>query len=424
MVTVSQALEKVSCFDKSDEDASKILNETLSREEYYLNEKRRVALQSRFDALSERLNDLKLFGAEIKSMFIDDKIDDYISDIDNSSKKYYYDMAGGYYDFAASDLAAIEEKIDTLEAYLNVSNLSYSKLKGALDAASQKLETVNLIIQKDSPIYDEISKMNLSIGKIRYEDVDTKVNEINSISQRLDEIIEKEKSTEATRAPSFFAGIAKSISIPIIESIADPLGIKEEEKKYWISGIPLLVMLVADVIILAILFIAFFFIVLKKQNVFMKGKVLQTWAVIFGVVIVLLLGVTFAINSLISKETGEVPLISFVHEIKKADTIYILPEYLSGMNETYVKECAEKIGTVLEAVNKSVNVSDVVDGVCMETTVNECLKRINAPVIIMKYAQNNSASFYTFYKTEAEIKGTNDYFKKCAISKVIDELIK
>jgi hypothetical protein len=95
------------------------------------------------------------------------------------------------------------------------------------------------------------------------------------------------------------------------------------------------------------------------------------------------------------------------------------------MNETnYIRECAEKIKTSLETANKSVNVSDVVDGVCMETTINECLKKIKDPVIILKYSQTNEAEFYTFYKTEAEIKGTNEYFKNCIVSKVIEELIK
>ena len=333
-IIISGYIEKSACFEEVNNVSSKILNETLSREEYYLTAKKKVALQNKFDSLSERFNELKLFGAEIKSIFVDEKIDEYVNEINNISQKYYYDMAAGYYDLASSDLVRMEEKIDNFEAYLNTSNVSYSKLKSSIDKVMQKIDTINLIIRKDDPAYEEVKKINLSMEKIKYEEVDGKVNELDSIREKLDEIIERKKKFEATRAPSFFAGIAKSISVPILESISDPLGVKEEEKKYWITGIPLLVMLVADVLILAILFILFFFIVLKKQAIFMKGKVLQSWAVIFGVIIVLLLGVTFAINSLISMETGPVSLISFVEELKKSDSIYILPQYPSGMNET------------------------------------------------------------------------------------------
>jgi hypothetical protein len=96
--------------------------------------------------------------------------------------------------------------------------------------------------------------------------------------------------------------------------------------------------------------------------------------------------------------------------------VNIFVEYLSTDNATAITECASKLEVKFIMEGTEVNKVLVVDGVCNDRLLTECMSDLGAePLIQLQYSDNDSAKFYTFYKPEGIIQGDEEYFEKCYI---------
>jgi hypothetical protein len=181
-----------------------------------------------------------------------------------------------------------------------------------------------------------------------------------------------------------------------------------------------MVISIFDIVLLAIIFLAFFFVVWNKTKVFLRAKVLGTWALIFAFIILVVLGLSFALNSLMSDAIGPVSYLNFASHLASSESVYLFVEYSSSASTVAIANCADKVEAALNATGKIVTKVNVVDGVCQDQLYSECLTQVGGnPLVKLKYASTNSSTFYTFYKIEGIVSGDAKYFNECAIADLI-----
>lgn len=418
------------CFGGIDSLAKKIQNESFARTEYYVSTKQKANLQNRFNNLSEQFNTLHGQALNITETFEDENITAYADELTSLGAKFYQDMSAKQYDQAGLDLANYEEKLNGFRSYIDSISIQASALASARDSTSILLRKADILIEPtDTSLYTELQQIegrfdeaesSLAGERITYEESAAFVESYESIRNETVALLNRKSEFEATRAQSVFAGTARSISLPVLESISGPLGIKEDEKRAWMVNIPLMILIISDVVIIAVALLLFFFLVWRKKDKFLRRKIISTWIAIFAVMILLLGGATWAINSLIAKEAVQASYFSFMSLAKKSGEVRIFSEYSSAETPDELKGCAQKIADAFTALGKNATQTDVVDEVCDSMLLSECLKQVGeTPVIRLHYSTTNSTAFYTFYRTEAEMKGELGYFRECMLATLI-----
>ena len=422
---VTTLATKAACFDTLSSKTKDVFNSTYDRLSFYSGTKQKDTAQEQFDALTLQFNNLTAKSAPVASLVNDQNITDYISSINNLSATYYQNVNDKLYDQAGLTVSMIDTKLAEFDSYLNNSFVTLGSLITARSNASFTIAKASLVIEStDSALLSDLQKQRDKFAsleskvssKISYAEIDSVSQSYNTLTTDTSALISKKKSFDAAAADNLLSGAARGMSMFVLDTIAAPLGVKESEKRAWIANIPMLVILLIDVLVLAVFTIGFFFIVWGKTEKFMKARVIKTWAMIFLFLLIVMAGFSIALNSIINKETGPVSLYNFMLQTKKYDSVVLFLERSSTANAAPMNSCAAQFETLLTSIGKTVTKIDVVDGVCNDKIISECLTQVGkTPIIRLKYAAKNATTFYTFYKIEAVLEGDDAYFNDCPV---------
>ncbi|MEM3771138.1 MAG: hypothetical protein QXW80_02325 [Candidatus Micrarchaeia archaeon] len=426
----SQLRSNAACFDNIDSNAQSIYNETFRRIELYTSTKAKANLQKEFDSISTRYNYLLDKATNILGVVEDSNLNDYISNIDSLNQQFYSNLNRNEIDQAGYVISVIKTKLDEMDNYMSTTYSAFDQLSVNKERVAKLLEKASVIITpSDTVFYSELTSLNneyLNLnkklsGKLVYEEISNYANRYGKLADDLDSLIKRKKETATETVSSALASPLNSLAVGILDAASAPLGIKEEEKRLWAQNIPLIVIVGMDIIVLAIFGLAFFFLVLRNTSVFGKAKIMNTWILIFAAVIILLALLSYALYIGISNEISSTSIYNFISAAEKNGKVYLFVEYLSEHNSTSIKSCADKIAAQFYGKGIEVEQIDVVDGICKDRLLSECMAETDKiPLIQLSYSNETQTKFYTFYRAEGIIQGTESYFEKCNIAEFIE----
>lgn len=427
---ISQLRNKAQCFDNVNSNAESIYNETFRRIDLYISTKAKANLQNQFNNISEKYNSLTEKATSVLSYVDDSKINEYISGIESLNQAFYSNMSKNEIDQAGYVLSVIQTRIDEFDSYLRSTYSLFDELQANKEKVESLLVKASVLISpSDSPFYadyvsfsEQYVKLNKKMSeKVDYAELQNYNSQYSSLSTKLEELIERKKTAETETVPSALSESMQGISSIVLDSFSGPLGIKEDEKRAWAKNIPLIVIAFVDIIVLVIFSLVFFFLVLRNTSAFAKSKVMNSWILIFGVVILLLALISYALYNAIGNEISSASLYKFMSKAEQNGKVYIFIEYLSSDNSTAISKCADKIAAALQMKGIEVEKIDVVDGICNNTLLSECLSETDKqPIIQLAYSQQNDSKFYTFYRPEGIITGDASYLDKCYVANFIE----
>ena len=435
-IAIDDAMSKASsvktagaCFANSELEAANIVSNTADRVDYYLNVKQKASIAADFSSLMEIYNSITENVTNIITIFNAPEINESISYIENYTSAYYAYNSAQNYAAAGEQVNKIRTELDTLQASIAGANSAYATLGDSRDAATASVEKMKILVEANdavlasekATILNNYNRLEAQLaGKITYNDVQAMAEQYAAVTTQADALIAKKSEIEAGKVTNVFSDAARGVSLALLNAISDPLGVREEEKRTWMTIIPLMVISIFDIVLLAIIFLVFFFVVWNKTKVFLRAKVLGTWGLIFAFIIIVVLGLSFALNSLMTDAIGPTSYLSFASRMGASDSAYLFVEYSSSASTVSIADCADKVEAALTATGKTITKVNVIDGVCQDQLYSECLLQVGGnPLIKLKYASTNSSTFYTFYKIEGIIAGDAKYFNECAIADLI-----
>ena len=430
LTATTQILNNAACFDNVDSSAAFIFNETFRRIDLYGSTKAKSNLQSQFNNLSSRYNDLSDTGTSILELMEDSQISNYLSSIESLNQAFYANLSSGQTDSAGLVLSYIVDELDDFENYLDITYSSFSNMIDYKEDAEMLFEKASVVIdESDSTLYadlqtleSEYNTLNSKLSdKIVYSELPEYSDDFAEIADDLETLIDKKKESNAETVPSALSSTMKGVSLAVLDTFSTPLGIKESEKRAWMANIPLIIIGITDILLLAVFSIAFFFLVMRGSSAFLKTKVINTWIAIFAVAIVLLLGLSYALNVAISSEISSTSIYDFISDVESAGKVNIFVEYLSTDNSTAISGCASDLEVKFIMNGVEVNKVSVVDGICNDRLLTECMSDLgDEPLIQLQYSDADDSNFYTFYKPEGIIQGDQEYFENCYVSEFIE----
>jgi hypothetical protein len=427
----STLITKAACFDDVGARSSYALNSTLQRISTYVGTKQKGSVQEQFDILTSKFNNLTLKASAITELVDDQNITIFTEAVNTLSAQYYSNVDQNLYDQAGLAVSSIDSRLTDFEEYLNNSYMTLGSLVGARANASLVFAKASLLISsEDSTLSADLKKQGDKLAvleqriksRISYDEIDAAAANYDTITSDLSSLIEKKKALELSRADDVISGAARGLSLSVLNVVSAPLGIKESDKRAWISNVPMIAIGFVDIAILAVLSIGFFFIVWRHTEKFMQARVMKTWGIIFVFVLILLIGISVGLNSIIGAQTGQTSLLSYMAQANKDNNTVLFLERSSSSNGTSIEGCASQIEQALTALGKNVTKIEVIDGVCNDRIISECLTDVGqTPIVRLKYASKNASSFYKFYKTEAILEGDEAYFNECLVAKFMVE---
>jgi len=434
--SITSAMSKAStvktnagCFDTYVANAKSLLNNTLDRNDYRMNVRQKEVYQQDFTKLMGEYNILTVNATEILAVFNVIEINQSMGKIEGYAANYYAYASAANYEAAGGEVAKIRTELDTLKSQISDANAAYSVIGIARDSAKANIEKLNILIEQTdvslaaekNTVISNFNKIEANLtSKVSYSAAPALAEQYSSIVTQSDAVIAKKQELEAGRVGNVFSDFSRTSALAVLNIISDPLGVREEEKRTWMTILPTMIIVILDIILLAIIFLLGFFLLWRKTKDFMRSKVIGTWAILFAFIFILIIGMSFALNSLISDAIGPASYFSFNSHLSASDSATIFVEYSSSESTVAIGDCASKIESALNALNKTVTVVNVVDGVCKDTLYSECLKQVgDVPIIKLKYAKTDSTVFYTFYKVEAIVSGDAAYFNECTFTKLL-----
>ena len=434
--SIASAVTKVSgiktnsaCFGTYAANAKTLLNNTLDRNDYRLNVRQREIYQQEFTTLMGEYNTLTANVTQILTVFSITEINQSMSKIEGYAANYYAYASAANYDAAGQEVSNIKTELDTLNSQISDANAAYAVIGVARDSASASVEKLNILIEstdvslaaEKSAVISNFNKIEANLtSKVSYSAASALADQYSSIVTQVNAIIAKKQELEAGKVGNVFSDFSSTSALAVLNVISEPLGVREEEKRTWMTILPTMVIIIIDIIIFAIIFLLGFFLLWRKTKDFMKAKVIKTWAILFAFILILIIGMSFALNSLISSAIGPTSYFDFNSHLSASDSATIFVEYSSSESTVAIGDCASKIESALNASGKTVTVVTVVDKVCKDTLYSECLKQVgDVPIIKIGYAKTNSTVFYTFYKIEANVNGDAAYFDECTFANLL-----
>ena len=429
-VTKSGALRvKASCFSTITADAKQILNNTLDRVDYHFNVRQKAASQTDFTTLMNEYNDLTANATQIVIFFNVSEINQSMNKIEGYSQAYYTYASASNYDAASEQIINIRSELEVLKSKIADANAAYAVIGAAREPALASVEKLNILIEptditlsseKDA-VLSNFNKLEANLSaKVQYSSASALAQQYTAIVDQAKVIINKKKDLEAAKVSNVFSDFSRGISLTVLNAVSDPLGVREEEKRTWMSVLPMMSISIIDIVVLAIIFILFFFIVWNRTKDFLRSKILKTWIIIFAFIILVILGLSYAFISLMETAIGPTSYFGFASHLATSDSVYIFIEYSSSASTAAIGGCASQVEAALNASNKTVTVVNVVDGVCKDQVYSACLTQVgDVPMIKLRYAKTNSTVFYTFYRIESDVSGDAAYFNKCTIATLL-----
>lgn len=428
--TTSQLRSNAACFDNINSSAQSIYNETFRRIDLYISTKAKANLQKQFDSLTVRYNVLLDKATSILEITDDSKLNDYISTIESLKQQFYSNLSRNEIDQAGFTLSTITSKLDEMDSYMSSTYSLFDQLANNKEKAEKLLEKASVVItQSDNVFYPELVRLNTEYqnlnkklsGKVVYDELSNYVNGYSKIADDLQSLLDKKKESTTETVPSALSSSLNGVAVTILNAASAPLGIKEDEKRIWAQNIPLIVIIGFDIVILFIFAIAFFFLVLRNTAAFARAKVINKWLIIFVVLVVILALLSYALYTGINNEISSTSIYNFLASAEKSQKVVLFVEYLSSDNSTAIKSCSDKIAANLFAKGIDVETIEVVDGICRDKLLSECMVETNGvPIIQLSYSNETSMKFYTFYRTEGIIQGQESFYEKCNIADFIE----
>lgn len=420
---VSALLSAAACFDDVPSLSVRVVNRTAERIAYYMATRERAALEVLFDEKIAEYNNLTVRAVAILRIFRDERLPRCMSDIEQLASQFRGEIARAEYGGAASTMRILAMKIAEYADLINASEGHYRELVSARASARDDLERAEIVVPMGDPSHADVVAARETFVRlegalpINYTEKDEFVSAYLNVSNTTSAAAQRALATAAARAPSVIAGAAREISLAILRAIEGPLAIREAEKRNWMAAIPLVVLIVADVAILAVVFVAWFTFVWRRADIFLRARILRMWTAIFAGLTVILALATVAVNTMLAGETGKVSFATFWNAARGHAEARIIIQRAANESAVPLESCATKLAAALAALNISTMRVSIVDGVC-EGIPAECLAVADVPHFKLMYGVNET-TFYTFYKIEAEISGDESYFEKCTIAKLI-----
>lgn len=418
-----------SCFNGVSARTDQLSNQTSARVALYLSTNAKFDLQQQFNNLTATYNNLTDSAEEALLISNDTQLSQFITGVGALNAQYYTEIQNNQIDNASQTLSQINSTLNEFQTYLNSNYSTFNTLIDNMTIASDELQMANVVIEKnDVTSFAALSKLQNSYdsltlvleSKISSNEAPNYSVQFESIANQTAALIETKKQLDNEQVPQLLSGEMQSISMAVLNSSASALGIKESDKRAWIANIPLIIIAFIDIVILAVFSAAFFFFVVRNTSEFTMPKVMRSWAIIFAVVLLLLIGLSFALSVSLSKETGAVSLFNFLTAMKSQKSLTIFVERSATDDPTSISGCANLIAGNFTALGLNVTTVNVIDGVCNGKPVANCISGIGqAPLITMNYSATNSTEFFTFYKPEAMVTGDENYFNECIFSKFI-----
>ncbi|MEM2974031.1 MAG: hypothetical protein QW112_00160, partial [Candidatus Micrarchaeia archaeon] len=330
---------RTACFGTLNSDADALLNNTQNRINYYINVKQKASIASDFQELMDRYNSISGNVTGILSVFEVPDIRASVANIENYSAMYYIYTSAQNYEAAAGQVDLLAKEVENLASLIVDANAAYSILSTSRNRAIKNLDRLNLVISpSDSSITAErdalivkfnMLEANLS-AKISYSDVPALAEQYDVLAGQAQQLTNKLGELEAGKVSNIFSNFARGMSLAILNAISDPLGVREDEKRTWMSIIPTMFILIVDIIVLAVIALAFFFLVWRRTKEFLRKKIINTWMLIFGFIILIIIGMSFALNSMIKDAIGPSSYFEFASYLESSDSVYIFVEYSSS----------------------------------------------------------------------------------------------
>jgi len=426
---VSVLSVKASCFNDLSTRTDRLFNETFSRIDLYTNTKAKFTIQEEFNLLATRYNTLTE-RADVATAILDDpRMPQYVTDVEALNAKYYQYTHDKQYDQAGLTVGQISSKLDDFKAHLDSVYAVFGPMIENKTVALTKLDTADAVIEdSDTAMSVDLNRLrdrylSLSVtlsAKITAEEAPTFAAQFEDIATQSSALIDKKRQIEAGRVPQLLSDAMRGISLAVLNSVSGPLGVKETEKRAWISNIPIIVIVFIDIVILAVFSAAFFFLVLRNTKEFMRPKVMQSWGIIFVAVLLLVIGLSYAMYSSLAAETSPASSFAFMKQAKAQTAVSLFVERLSTDDAAAIDNCSAKVKTALEAAGIAVSKTDIIDGICSDRPLADCLSDVQIPMVRLQYSNTNGTAFYTFYRTEAVVSGDSNYFSGCTISQLVE----
>ncbi|MCS7109316.1 MAG: hypothetical protein NZ903_00780 [Candidatus Micrarchaeota archaeon] len=427
---VSQLRSSAACFGNIDSSADAIFNETFRRIDLYTKTKAKTNLQRDFDNLSTRYNYFLDKTIEILDLVNDSTLSEQISSIESLKQRFYTELNGDKIDQAGYTLSLIKSKLDEMESYISSTYAIFEVLSENREKTNKLLEKASVVITpSDAAFYPELEKLMKEIKQIDsklsdgvvYEEIESIALSYEEIGNKLDSLIERKKKATTETIPAVLSSSFNGIAVSVLETVSVPLGIRESEKRVWAQNIPLIIIVGMDVIVLLIFAIIFFFFILRNTSEFGRSKVIRSWIFIFAALIIVLALLSYALYGVINNEISSTSIYNFIAQTEKSNKVYLFIEYLSSENPNAIKMCGDEIASKFYGKGIDVETVEVVDGICKDKLLSECMVETGKePLIHLSYSNQPEIQFYTFYRPEGIIKGNESYFVKCNIAEFIE----
>jgi len=421
---------KSSCFNDVSAKTDQLFNETFTRIELYTSTTAKTNLQQQFNSLTARYNNLTDRANSALAISNDQQIPQFVTDVEALNAQYYNYSHNNDVDQAGLILSQIDSKLNDFGAYLNETYDAFGALIGNKSAASEELAKAGVAIESNdaslsadlSRLQDQYIALSLKLSaKISRDEAPTYAAQFEGIANQTAALIDKKRQLEGEQVPQLVSGAMRSISMMVLDSAAGSLGIKETDKRAWTANIPLIVIAFVDIVILAVFSIAFFFLVVRKTSTFARPKVMRSWGIILVAVLLLVIGLSVALNAALTKETGPVSVFSFITGIKSQQSATVFMERLSADDASAIGNCSDAVVSKLTALGLTVTKVDVIDGICNDKPLSDCLSDIGqTPSIRLQFSNKNSTQFFTFYRPEAVVTGDAKYFADCVFGQFIE----
>ncbi|VVB74105.1 Uncharacterised protein [uncultured archaeon] len=420
---------KAGCFDDLSARTDALFNDTFARIDLYTNTKAKGTIQEEFNTLASRYNLLVERADAATAMIEDAQLPQYITDVEALNAKYYQYVHDSQYDQAGLTVGQISSKLDEFESRLDATYVDFGPLiqnktdaLTKLDRADAIIEDADVTMSADlSRLRDRYTAISIALSaKITPEEAPAYAAQYEDIATQASALIEKKRQLEAERVPQLLSDTMRGISMTVLNSVSGPLGVKETDKRAWIANVPIIVIVFVDILILAAFSAAFFFLVLRSTKEFMKPKVMQSWGIIGIVLLLLLAGLSYALYSSLVAETSSASSFAFMKQAKAQTAVSLFVERLSADDATAIDSCSAKVESALQAAGIAVSKTEIIDGVCSDRPLADCLSDTQVPMVRLKFSNANSTAFYTFYRTEAIASGDAQYFDECTISQLIE----
>ncbi len=340
--------------------------------------------------------------------------------------------------YSQADLLAqnFSQSANATDSYISGLLTSYDSLVTANSSASDALFEARLYVEPDDFVtldklegfYTRKASLEFTVyneSPMPISEVNNITDQLNSIRLNANSIRDERASASSQQVDNLVAIIAKpavSFSLNVINSFL-PLSYADKEKDA--TAVIGVLLVVGDIIIFLAVLAAFFFLV-RSRRIELHRLAKMLWAFIFAFFLLLLVLGSLTIYSVADMQSHPTTFGPFLSEFRNSARVGVVAELtnLNGTMRESMINCSSKIASKMESLKKSViyykfdNDSCITDNNTM--SLSTCQNSLDAnPIVILRSGAENKATFNVFYTKKAVFEGDEEFFRECAITKVL-----